>query len=427
MIGLLLAISGLSAILPAGDARLVPIAPGWAGNTVNVVVFRKNSVTTHGGIQYTAFYDQDGAVVLASHRLPDAAWLVHKTQFSGNVRDAHNDICIAVDGSGVLHLAWGHHDNSLHYARGVSPGSLELAVTPMTGLHENRVTYPEFYNMPDGGLLFIYRDGASGNGNLVMNRYDLHSGTWRQIQSNLIDGQGHRNAYWQAAVDAAGVIHVSWVWRESSDVATNHDLCYACSADGGVTWHKSGGEAYTLPITVESAEIAVKIPQKHELINQTSMTTDSRGHPYIATYWRDEGQEIPQYHVVYFDGAKWHLSQVGEQTISFRLGGAGTKRIPLSRPQILIGPTNKAYLLFRDSGRGDKVSVGICDDLAVGRWRVEDLTDSSVGQWEPTFDANLWREQGKIDVFVQKAEQRDGEGVADVAPEMAYILEWTPR
>jgi hypothetical protein len=415
---------------PAGRAKLISIAPGWAGNTVNVVIFRKNSLTTLGDTQFAAFYDQQGRVVLAKRKLESDVWDIRTTQYTGNVRDAHNDICIAVDGKGILHVAWDHHANALRYARGVAPGSLELTEKmPMTGQRENRVTYPEFYNLAGGDLLFAYRDGASGNGNLVLNRYDVASEKWEQVQQNLIDGQNERNAYTQAAVDETGVIHVSWVWRESGDVATNHDLCYARSSDGGKTWQKSTGEPYSIPITMASAEVAVKIPQKQELINQTSMTTDSKGHPYIATYWREADADIPQYHVVYHDGSDWHVSQVGQQTIAFRLGGAGTKRIPISRPQILAdsgGGVDKAYLLFRDEGRGNKVSLAICDDLSKGSWKIEDLTASSVLQWEPSYDLSRWRRDKVIDVFVQAADQRDGEGVANVPAEMVYVLEWKP-
>jgi hypothetical protein len=94
------------------------------------------------------------------------------------------------------------------------------------------------------------------------------------LQNNLIDGQNKRNAYWQTCIDEKGTIHVSWVWRETPDVSSNHDMCYACSKDGGITWQKSTGEKYTLPITAATAEYAVRIPQKSELINQTSMATE---------------------------------------------------------------------------------------------------------------------------------------------------------
>ena len=98
---------------------------------------------------------------------------------------------------------------------------------PMTGILEEHVTYPEFYRLSDGNLLFFYRDGSSGNGNLLINYYDCETQRWSKRQQNLIDGEGERNAYWQMAIDAEDRIHLSWVWRETPDVATNHDMCYA--------------------------------------------------------------------------------------------------------------------------------------------------------------------------------------------------------
>jgi len=99
----------------------------------------------------------------------------------------------------------------------------------MTGNEEDFVTYPEFYRMPNGDLLFLYREGGSGNGNMVMNYYDLKTQKWTRLHDDLIDRQGKRNAYWQCAVGDNGDIHLSWVWHETSNVATNHDICYAKS------------------------------------------------------------------------------------------------------------------------------------------------------------------------------------------------------
>jgi hypothetical protein len=101
-------------------------------------------------------------------------------------------------------------------------------------------------------LIFLYRDGSSGNGNLVMNRYDVKTAKWFRVQRNMIDGESTRNAYWQAFVDQQGTIHLSWVWRETPDVISNHDVCYAKSIDKGKTWQKTTGEKYRLPITQPS-------------------------------------------------------------------------------------------------------------------------------------------------------------------------------
>jgi hypothetical protein len=417
--------------LPSTNSRLVPIAEGWAKNQINAVIFRRNSVTTHGDTQYAAFYDASSRVVLAKRKLIDSRWQIQTTQYKGNIEDAHKTICIAVDGEGFLHMAWNHHVSRLQYCRSVVAKSLELAAQmPMVADKEERVTYPEFYNLANGNLLFLYRDGASGNGNLILNHYDAKAKKWTRLQDRLIDGEGERNAYWQMTTDTKGTIHISWVWRETPDVATNHDLCYAKSMDGGKSWHKSTGEKYQLPITAKSAEYVWRIPQGSELINQTSMSTDADGKPFIATYWRPQGSTVPQYHLVYQGGAGWHASQVTRRQTPFSLSGGGTRRIPISRPQILIrsrGAKTEAFLIFRDSERSNRVSVAKCADLKRGVWAIEDITQEAVGMWEPTYDQVLWNQQKKIHLLVQNVGQGQGESLEEIPPQMVSILEWLPR
>jgi hypothetical protein len=416
----------------AANGRLIPIAEGWARNQVNAVIFRRNSVTTHGDTQYAAFYDAHSRVVLAKRKLTASRWQLQTTPYQGKVSDAHNAINIAVDGEGFLHMAWNHHVSRLQYCRSVAAGSMELtAHMPMVGDKEERVTYPEFYNLANGNLLFLYRDGASGNGNLILNHYDVKAKKWARLQDRLIDGEGERNAYWQMATDAKGAIHLSWVWRETPDVATNHDLCYAKSTDGGKSWHKSTGEKYQLPITAKSAEYVCRIAQGSELINQTSMCADADGRVFIASYWRPQGSTVPQYHMVYQDGGKWQVSQVGQRHTPFTLSGGGTRRIPISRPQILVrsrAAKTEAFVIFRDSERGNRVSVARCADLRRGLWTIEDLTREAVGMWEPTYDQSLWKRQKKLHMLVQNVGQGQGdEKLEDIPPQMVYILEWLPR
>lgn len=407
--------------------KLIPVAPGWSNNSVNVTVFRKNSLVTHNDVQFIAYYDPDGFLTLGKRNIGEDSWTINKTRYKGNVSDAHNSISIMTDGDGYLHVSWDHHGHPLRYAKGIAPYSLELGEKqPMTGSLETNVTYPEFLKMPDGDLIFMYRDGQSGRGNLVMNRYNLKSKSWIQIQKNFIDGENQRNAYWQSCIDDKGTIHLSWVWRETADVATNHDLCYARSYDGGVSWENSKGEKYNLPITAAKSEIACPVPQNSELINQTSMVTDAKGNPYIATYWREQDSDIPQYHIVYYRGKKWNDLNLGFRKTPFSLKGTGTKRIPVSRPQVVAkikGKSTELSLLFRDEERGGKASVAISKDIKKNKWEIRDLTDFSLGSWEPSFDTELWRSKGLLHVFVQKVEQIDGEGKADVEPQMVNVLE----
>ncbi len=399
---------------------------GWARNMINTTIFRHNSLVSHGQTQYIAFYNADSQAVLGKRRLPNGEWQLAVTPYKANVGDAHNSISIMTDGDGYLHMSWDHHNDPLRYCKSLEPGSLKMS-TPltMTGIKEHKVTYPEFYRFSDGDLLFVYRDGSSGNGNVMINYYDVETRTWAKRQDSFIDGENERNAYWQLTIDSRDVIHISWVWRESGDVATNHDVCYAKSLDRGFSWIRSDGSAYNLPITLETAEYACRIPQKSELINQTSMCTDSQGNPVIATYWRPQGTDVPQYHIVYHDGETWHTHQVSRRTTPFSLSGGGTKRIPVSRPQILIRETDQKreyFMLFRDSERRDRVSLAYSTELN-GDWNIVDLNKESVGLAEPTYDTELWRNSGEMHIFVQKVEQGDGEKTVDIPPQPIRVLE----
>lgn len=398
------------------------IGLGWARTSVNTVVFRKNALFSHGDVQYAAFYDAEAFVVIAK-RDKGKKWISQRSQYKGNVADAHNSISIAVDGSGFLHVAWDHHTSKLRYARSVSAGSLQLSKElEMTGLNEDEVTYPEFHRLPSGELLFFYRSGESGEGNLIINRYDVKKRAWTQIQSNLLDGEGERNAYWQSYVDVKGVIHLSWVWRETWDVSTNHDMCYAKSRDNGVTWERSDGAKYNLPINQANAEYAFRIPQNSELINQTSMAADAQSHPYIVTYWRADKASLPQYFLIWYNGQQWAPIQVSGRTTDFSLKGGGTKKIPISRPQVLVDPQGKEVLMiFRDTERGAKVSVAKID-LISKKWSNIDLTTSSVGDWEPTYDSERWKKEGLLNIFVQRTGQGDGEKQVDLEPQPVVIL-----
>ena len=410
------------------DDHLIKVGTGFSGNSINTAIFRKNSIASHNGIQYISYYDKHGHVILGKRQLGKTEWTLKKQPFKSKIKDAHNIISIEVDGDGYIHMAYGMHARKLNYAVSCAPGSLHMiSQSSMDGKEEYSITYPEFYRLPTGDLIFVYRSGKSGNGNIVMKRYVTKDKRWHTISESIIDGNGARNAYWQMCVDKSGKIHISWVWRETSDVSTNHDLCYACSDDYGLSWYKSDGTPYSLPITMETAETIVRIPQNSSLMNQGGIDVNSAGHPYICTYWQKSPTSPLQYHVVWFNGTEWNITDMGNKKTSFALKGTGTKKASISRPCIICND-NKVYVLFRDEDRGSVVSLACTDNIGRGEWEFIDLTQFSVDAWEPTIDTDLWKENKTLNIFVQNVFQLDGNDrkVPFRKSTPVYILELIP-
>lgn len=410
---------------PTWEVSLSEIGQGWARSSVNAVIFRQSSVVSHGDQQFAAYYDPEGRVVLARRTRGADRWETRVTPYRGNVRDAHNAISLGVDGRGYLHVSWDHHGQPLNYARSVAPGSLELGPSrPQTGHLEAQVTYPGFYPLPDGDLLFLYRDGGSGDGDVLLNRYDVETERWEALQHPLIEGEGERNAYVNGlSLDGRGGWHLSWTWRESPDVASNHDVVYAYSPDQGRSWRRSTGEPYRLPITEAEGEVAWRVPQGSELINQTSMTVDAAGRPLVATYWRAEDEEVPQFRVVWHDGGRWRMAPVGERTTPFRLSGGGTKRIPISRPQVVAGRDGAVHLIFRDEERGGGITLATSRSSTRDDWVLREVWEAPVGLWEPSYDPVSWSRDGILHLFHQVVGQGDAETLEDIPPQPVGVLE----
>ncbi len=71
--------------------------------------------------------------------------------------------------------------------------------------------------------------------------------------------------------------------------------------------------------------------------------------------------------------------------------------------------------------------MAFCDDIEKGKWQIKDLTTFGVASWEPTYETELWKEKRILNLFVQRTEQVDGEGKADIPPQPIRVLEWKPQ
>ena len=113
--------------------------------------------------------------------------------------------------------------------------------------------------------------------------------TWKRLLDKpLTDGEGERNAYFDGPVQGPdGWFHLAWVWRESPDAATNHDLSYARSKDLR-HWENAAGKPLTLPIRMTDGVIVDPVPQNGGMINgNTRVGFDDKGRVTISYHKHD--------------------------------------------------------------------------------------------------------------------------------------------
>ncbi|MFO7897538.1 MAG: BNR repeat-containing protein [Planctomycetota bacterium] len=300
----------------------------WAGHPVGF------AFAIRGDREYVGWYDADRRMTFAQRKLGSDEWTVHRTnEVTG--WDSHNRIALAFDRGDHLHVAANMHCSRLRYWRSKKPEDVTSLrpVHRMTG-HENGCTYPRFLHDKEGGLLFLFRIGGSGRGRRYVNVYDEETRTWsRLLKKPLLSGREGKtsmNAYpIGLRTDAAGVVHLAWVWRNTPDCSTNHDLCYARSKDFK-TWTTSSGETLDLPITLENAEVVDPVPVKGGLANfGGGLAFDQEGRPMI-TYIKFDKAGKTQVYAARLEDGKWARRQVTEWDYRWFFRGGGSIRSEIS-------------------------------------------------------------------------------------------------
>ena len=67
------------------------------------------------------------------------------------------------------------------------------------------------------------------------------------------------------------------------------------------------------------------------------------------------------------------------------------------------------------------------NNLQTTNWTIKDLTAQSVGDWEPSYDTELWKNRKVLSLFLQDVKQIDGEGKASQQPTAVQVLNWEPK
>jgi hypothetical protein len=411
-----------------------------ANTNINAVPIKRNALTTVGDYQFTSYYLQDGKIAIGRRLTGQSTWELFRTEFTSiNINDDHNISSIAIDGDGIFHMSWGMHGHNLLYTKSTSSvvnsnpitligGSVGNAAAPnsMTGLYNTGVTYPDFYNLPDGDLLFAYRNGGSGSGDYRLRRYDTATDAWSELGagpnhiwlgrkapgSTLPDVNAYPN---ELAFAPNGDIHLTWTWRTGGDTTagqsgfqTNHHINYARSPDFGATWTNMAGVPYAGAIYETNAEIAINLPEGSSLINTTAMAVDALGQPVLATWYAPgapQGNHARQYMFAWYDqaGAQWRTSQISNRTID---GPGKTSEAvvrDMARPIVVIDDENRAIVAYRDNQDSNGLTIAYSQSPLRNDWQTIDLTTENLGNWEPTYDINRWRNDRVLSFLYQSS------------------------
>jgi hypothetical protein len=479
---------------PAGTAvKLVPMDDGnastsefgYAGSSaINTVAFVRSSLQTFGNQQFATWYGRhqydpaatyNNRIWIGRRTLGSSEWEIfkHPTYTANNIADGHDVISFGIDGDGFMHLSWGMHGDEFHYAKSTTPvtGNGPISLGPdvtMTGT-ENTVTYPQFLRLPDGDLIYLFREVASGNGDIYINRYEPDTGVWSNVhgsastQNPFIKGTGwtpNYNAYLnmpQLGGPYGNGIVLTWCWRYEpaggdspageDGYQTNNMLAFGRSPDAGLTWNRFDGTPYALPISRDgengdpatAAEHIVNIPEGSSLINQASTCLDANDNPVTCTWWAPgtaEGNFRRQYMVVFRNDHgtpstaddSWDARQVSQRTND----PAGTRYSEsavrhLGRPIVVTDDEDRIIVAYRDNAENNGItivhSLPKADDPERLVWIQFDLTTENIGSYEPTIDHELWDSKRQLHFLYQASEGLGHIAPANLASRIS-VLEW---
>lgn len=414
----------------------------------NWASFDQDKVVSLGHYQYSTYWDSDKTlVVVRRDRRTDEVQTVRMPEYRLSSRDGHRNTVVGISPvDGRLHLSWDHHNNPLHYTKSrtgfvtdppvhISPDDFEPE-QELTPDAPQSVTYPRFVTDRQDHLFFTYRSGYSGNGRTVLARYQADTGQWRLVGDRVFapDGNAYkpwdnsktRNPYFHDILfGPEGRLHTIWTYREAGrSWASNHDLHYAYSPDGGVIWKNNDGQVIgdlgdRDPVDLADPGIVVQhIPVFSWLMNQCSMTVDSRGCPHVCTYHREnpyrpeelhhgppaEIREQLRFHHYWRDpDGTWHSSGP--------LESKNCDMTPMSRPHIVTDEEDNLYMYWSTDGgflcyvsfadRGWR--EGVCLRLTGPRYRVNDATKH---------DRRLLRRKGILSFTADPQGGRKGKGFA---------------
>jgi hypothetical protein len=413
------------------------IVNGKFSSGINGRTFQKDALISHKGYQYIVHYNNERRVCISRRKLPNGKWnTMTFLDYHFKSNDSHNCISMGIcPNDGTIHLAFDHHVDTLHYRvskKGLANNPETMAwdasafgpiISELEKDNPIVITYPKFWQTPDGNLQFNYRVRGSGNGDRMLVDYNAETGTWentRQIDSadgvftDELGASESRCSYPNGYdYDNNGTLHTTFTWRENSQGA-NHDLVYVYSEDNGNSWKNNSGKILEDIPHVNSPDVVVQsIPRVLGLMNDQGQTIDSKNQVHVVMYHATEQtiraagsfpgasrwgpNEAKRYHHYWRDTkGNWHHFEM-----DLKVG---------NRPKVFADKHDNLIMIYA----GDTQGVGKNDDednrdliiasaTAKNNWKDWDFIHVVKGPFvnDMLGDFYRWKSEGVLSIMVQ--------------------------
>jgi putative BNR repeat neuraminidase len=219
--------------------------------------------------------------------------------------DAHRNPTLLIDGSGIITVFFGAHFHPTRVVKSTRPYDISKW-TAATAIGK-KTSYPQPWELTPGEIFVSYRSSPPA---WCYRRSTNGAESWSP-ETKLIDFAG--TSIYAVTIAETGSfprkIHVAWSRmgggtteeiRTKALWARRYNVYYACSDDGGTTWRRSDGNAYTLPIGERRAEKVFDSATHGVWLKDIQL--DSQGTPYllfvdadVKTYectWKTAGLSI---------------------------------------------------------------------------------------------------------------------------------------
>ena len=194
--------------------------------------------------------------------------------------DAHKNPHLLIDEQGYLYAFYRAHCTPTHLAKSLRP--LDISAWQPMGVVCEQSSYPQPWQLRQGEISVFYRSGSTHNAGESVVRSRDGGRTWTKPQ--LIAQSPPKNGLYALTIAPGGPwprkIHMAWSVTRG-DWWQRYHVFYASSDDGGVTWRRSDGRPYQLPITEADAEMVFRSDVPDRGVWLQDMQLDASGRLYV--------------------------------------------------------------------------------------------------------------------------------------------------